>query len=530
MLSKNAYLILGLESSAPQKSIQVRGKEILNFMKIDETPTYDLDVPLFEGYRSEPNVKHAMNNLANPKKKVSEWFFWFHILDDMDEAAYKAIHEKKYEDAISIWEKGADKTQKSFTKKQNLALLLCMLLLSQSKSKKKHLTESIRYWNEILNEEKFWPHIKKLYKVDDDLQTNESVLEEFESHVKTELADIYAAISQKHSDDSMFAEFAEVFKERGKQLERGVLDPALDGVHQGIDALDAIEVKEDEPVGEEVYSTIKESLTKIQNGFNKVIDLGLNDEGSILVLRDKAASSIRNTVLKLYRSPLDIPRSKALLEIAIKICGTSGLKQKFEKDIKTLEKNKDEDEMYKPVLALLEKKKYIEVLQWIEDEKAKHKDDEDKMTGLDEFKKAAISGYSVHKYELAMKDFNAQRYDAAEGKFEDICLLLEQNADLYNYNKEVVDEMLKTVKTFSSQMDHFGAEQVDNYRAQFIETIKDKFGDHLETGVLIVLFDSHMYLGLLKFGARKRKEKYKSQAIGWALFIGFIILVALFSE
>jgi hypothetical protein len=129
-----------------------------------------------------------------------------------------------------------------------------------------------------------------------------------------------------------------------------------------------------------------------------------------------------------------------------------------------------------------------------------------------------------------MKDFNAGRYDAAEGKFEDISLLLEQNADLYNYNKEVIDEMLKTVKTFSSQMDQFGAEQVDNYRAQFIENIKDKFGDHLETGVLIVLFDSNMYLGLLKFGARKRKEKVKSQVIGWAVFIGIIILISLFSN
>jgi hypothetical protein len=530
MLSKNAYLILGLESSAPQKSIQVRGKEILNFMKIDETPSYDFDIPLFEGYRTESNVKQAMNNLANPKKKVSEWFFWFHILDEKDEAAYKAIHEKQYEDAISIWEKSVDKTQKSFTKKQNLALLLCMLLLSQPKAKKKHLTDSIHYWSEILAEEKFWPHIKKLYKVDDDLQTNDSVLEEFEDYVKTELADIYAVISQKHKDDSMFAEFADVFKERGKQLERGVLDPAFDGIHQAIDALDAIKVEEKEPIGEEIYHVIKDSLTKIQSGFNKIIDLGLNDEGGTLVLRDKAASAIRNVVLKLYRSPLDIPRSKSLLEIAIKICGTSGLKQKFEKDIKTLEKNKDEDEMYKPVLALLEKKKYMEVLQWIEDEKAKHKNDEDKMKGLDDFKKAAISGYAVHKYELAMKDFNAGRYDAAEGKFEDISLLLEQNADLYNYNKEVIDEMLKTVKTFSSQMDQFGAEQVDNYRAQFIENIKDKFGDHLETGVLIVLFDSNMYLGLLKFGARKRKEKVKSQVIGWAVFIGIIILISLFSN
>jgi hypothetical protein len=94
----------------------------------------------------------------------------------------------------------------------------------------------------------------------------------------------------------------------------------------------------------------------------------------------------------------------------------------------------------------------------------------------------------------------------------------------------VIDEMLKTVKTFSSQMDHFGADQVDNYRKQFIETIKDRFGDHLETGVLIVLFDSHMYLGLLKFGARKKKEKFKSQAIGWAVFIGIIILISLFSN
>ncbi|MDD2666879.1 MAG: hypothetical protein PHQ37_07870 [Methanocellales archaeon] len=499
-------------------------------MKIDEVPSYEFDLPLFEGYRTESNVKQAMNNLANPKKKVTEWFFWFHILDDKDEAAYKAIHEKKYEDAISIWEKGADKSQKSFTKKQNLALLLCMLLLSQQKMKKKHLTESVQYWHELLNEEKFWPYIKKLYKVDDDLQTNESVIDDFKDNVKTELADIYAVISQKHKDDSMFSEFAEVFKERGKQLERGVLDPAFEGIHQAIDTMESIEIKEGEALDDEIMKSVKHSLTKIQDGFNKLIDLGLNEEGNTLVLRDKAASAIRTIVLRIYSAHRDTDKSKALLNIALKISGTSGLKHRIEKDLRTLQENKDEDEMFKPLVALIEKGKYEEVLQWIEAEKVKNEDNEEKIQSLNEFKKHTISGYAVRKYEMAMKDFNAQRYDAAEGKFEDITLLLEQNADLFNYNKEVVDEMLRTVKTFSSQMDTFGAEQVDKYREQFIENIKDKFGDHVETGVLIVLFDCHMYLGLLKFRSRKRSENIKNQVIGWAVFIGFGLIVAALSN
>ena len=86
-LKNNAYHILGLDTSASEKELLKRSKEIINRIKIDDTPEYDLDLGMFEDFRTEDSVKEALQRLQAPKKRIREYFFWFQISDSVDEQA-----------------------------------------------------------------------------------------------------------------------------------------------------------------------------------------------------------------------------------------------------------------------------------------------------------------------------------------------------------------------------------------------------------------------------------------------------------
>ena len=73
-LKNNAYHILGLDTSASEKDILKRSKEIINRIKADENPTYEFDIGLFEDFRTEDAVKNALQELQAPKKRIKNYF------------------------------------------------------------------------------------------------------------------------------------------------------------------------------------------------------------------------------------------------------------------------------------------------------------------------------------------------------------------------------------------------------------------------------------------------------------------------
>jgi hypothetical protein len=85
LLKKNAYHVLGLDTSANQRDVQKRAKEIVKMLQIDDMPEYDIDLGVFEGFRTEDEVKEAIQKLTSPKKQIKDYFFWFNIADETDQ-------------------------------------------------------------------------------------------------------------------------------------------------------------------------------------------------------------------------------------------------------------------------------------------------------------------------------------------------------------------------------------------------------------------------------------------------------------
>ena len=178
LLKNNAYNILGLDSSATQRDIQRRAKEIIKLLQIEDIPEYDLDLGVFEDFRTEDAVKDAVQKLTSPKKQIKEYFFWFHISDEVDEQAVGILRKKNPEEAIRVWEHNAesDSTKAMFYKK-NLALLYCVLLFKDDN--KKHLKQSLQIWHELINSTKFWSAFTKVYKHNDELNTDQRFFQIF---------------------------------------------------------------------------------------------------------------------------------------------------------------------------------------------------------------------------------------------------------------------------------------------------------------------------------------------------------------
>jgi len=129
-LKSNAYHILGLDTTVRQKDILKRSKEIINRLKIDDLPEYDRDLGFFNDFRTEETVKEAIQKLQTPKNRIREYFFWFQIVDGVDEEAFRFIKKKDYQSAIRTWQNASDDNSLgALPYKKNLAILYTLLLM-----------------------------------------------------------------------------------------------------------------------------------------------------------------------------------------------------------------------------------------------------------------------------------------------------------------------------------------------------------------------------------------------------------------
>lgn len=209
-LKNNAYHVLGLDTSASEKDILKRSKEIINRLRADDIPIYDLDTGIFKNFRTEDSVKEALQGLQTPKKRIKEYFFWFQIADSIDEQAIGLFKLKDYLNAIRIWEHvSTNQHTKSFFYKKNLAILYCLVLSVDDN--KDYLHNSLVVWKELIDSDKFWASFSKVYKLHDEQTASEDIISDFKNHVVKYLSDIYTELHHIHKDSDYINEFQQVF-------------------------------------------------------------------------------------------------------------------------------------------------------------------------------------------------------------------------------------------------------------------------------------------------------------------------------
>lgn len=528
----NAYYILGLDTSASQRDILRRSKEIINRLKIEDVPTYDLDFDIFDDFRTEESVKEAVQKLTSPKKRIKEYFFWFQIADNIDEQAAGLLNNKDYAEASRVWQHNSEKnTTKSFLYKKNLAILHSVLLFK--KDSKTNLEQSLKLWKELIDSDKFWGAFTKIYKLHDELDTSQEIIDEFKSNVISHVADIYTELGQFHNSSTYVAESSRILEAKGKATEKIVLNPIYQSVAETVEKLESLKVSEDGIIDKKEAQTIKELVEKLQKDFNKLIEIGLYDDSQTKTMRDRAANAIRVVVLDLHNNLSETDKAIALMNVALKIAGTAGTVAKVKHDIDVLEETKKNAELVSPVANLVAEERFEEALNQIESDREKYSGNADLQEFYDGQKKMCITMIALNKYKQARDYFDKQQEDRAKPLFDEAGKLIQDNIDLYNFNKKVVDELVEEIKSNMEKVSLRNLDQFDEYRNSYINLAKEKFEGQLEQGALMVLIDAHIYGRLTSFmkGARKKNNIANIlYVLGWLTVwfygIGLIFFIA----
>lgn len=341
-LKNNAYHILGLDTSASEKDILKRSKEIINRLKADDDPIYDIDLGLFEDFRTEDGVKDALQRLQAPKKRIKEYFFWFQIADSIDEQVLGLFKIKDYLNAIRTWENASDgQGTKAFFYKKNLAILYCLVLSAEDN--KDYLRSSLMAWKELIDSDKFWASFSKVYKLHDEQTASEDIIIDFKNHVVEYLSDIYTELHHIHKNSDYINEFQKVFSAKGERIEKSVLGPAYQAINNAVEQLEKMEVSKDGVFDKEESETIKKLVAIVSQELNKLIDLGLYEDSQTKIMRDRSANALRSIVLDLHNNLSELEKSQGLLEVAIKLAGTESLKNKLIGELEQIQKNVKDD-------------------------------------------------------------------------------------------------------------------------------------------------------------------------------------------
>jgi tetratricopeptide (TPR) repeat protein len=359
----------------------------------------------------------------------------------------------------------------------------------------------------------------------DELNTNQEIISDFHKNCALYLSDLYTELSHAHKDDKYISEFTKVFNIRGEKTEKAVLNPIFHDINVAVEKLEAMNISEDGELDTDEAAQIKEYITKIQECCNKLIDLGLYDDSQSKTIRDRAAAAIRSIVLDIHNNLDDLPKAQQLLKIAMQFVGTSGMKHKLQQDFDTFEKNKKDMAKISPVLDLVKEKKYAEALILIDQTKEKHKDDIDLMEAMDAKKKEVATMHATMIFIEGKKLFEEEKYDEASPILQKAALIIYDNIEIFDIEKDVIDSWLETIKHNVKILTGDNIKEIDAVHDKMLQQVDDAFDERWEQMAIKVLINSYYYVGLGAVVKNKKSSNVVSTIVQWVVAIGIIWLI-----
>ena len=314
----NAYGILGLTPNATLKDIEKQTKEIEKLLKIGEIPQYSLDLlPHFTSLRNEKNIKEAKQNLLNMDAKILHYFFAIYILSESEREIFRQKMQNLYEND--------DFSAKTFIEKKNIAIFL-YLYMSQKKGVIINIRRYLQLWADILSDENI-EKFKKLYKHDDDLGINDSVLNEIDIAIRNKAILLQSALVDFVKDDKIKIAFISniirIFNPSDEVLESISL---ISDIFKRVNNLiNTIEKSND-------IDTLKSNIEKLSVAFTRLADLGLKNYNQTIMLKDRVAKILRDKSIYFHNEKHNSSGALMLVDKAYNLCGSDFERNQIKKD------------------------------------------------------------------------------------------------------------------------------------------------------------------------------------------------------
>lgn len=523
LFSHNAYSILGLDTSAPQREISRRSKDIIKFLNIDQARDFETDIGVInKTERSETSVNDAVQRLSSPVKRIGEYFFWFEVENDQDEKDLNLLRDTQYDEALDDWK---ERSEKSLTAKRNLAIASSLLL--NHTGYKKYLRLSVDAWSEIVTSDRFWQHFEKVYALNDEVGTNKDALDNFRSDLTNHLSDFYSDVSRAKKDSGIYAAFSTVFKVKGKKVQDEVLEPIFERVNNASKQLQDLKVSEDSIISPQEVMAIKRLVRILQDSFQEIKDLGLYDDSHVKVMRDKAAEAISAVSVDLYNNLGEVTKSSALDKIALSFASGPAVISRINKDITITQQTLSREKIIKPINELIEGEEFEQAIELIINSQQAHTDNRDLQDFLATRLKWCITGIAVSQFNEGEKLYNDKKYNEAKellvANVEFILSYLEDTDISREYVENILTEINKLTDAIGTEQT--AGQSLEALRNNVIDQSEEHFKDKFEKNILITIADSAIYANFAeKLPAIKRKKTIKQWA--WYIIIGIIILIS----
>lgn len=353
IISHNAYGILGLLPNASQKEISRRVKEIEKYLQIDESPQYDFDFGFYNNNRTLQSVHDAFFNISNINNQIMHHFFRVYASDEQQFNNLKHIANNFDCGAISSVYNSIQNRNLIIDK--NIAISLALLLITGINENVEILSNAcIDLWHTILDNEKYLNDYKRIFFLDDELGIEESLLDDLKDSIIKELTQVFSDISKQYNNNQILSKFIDKFQLNDNIFNLDTVEEIYNNIHKSIKIMDSMNISEDGIFDDNEKRTLKECLRTFQDEFNKLIDLGLYDNEKTIILRDLVATKIRIQILDLYNNLSENETALKLMQFALYIVGTSGLKNKLSDELISIESNISVMTYIKPLMELVE--------------------------------------------------------------------------------------------------------------------------------------------------------------------------------
>lgn len=332
VLIGNSFNILGLSSSATLKEIRQRAQQLLQLAKIEEIREFETDIGHVSEFRTESEVKLALERISGIKERLSEIFFWFDDHSIENQKVISLISQGNYKEAIDILER-INKTNIDWLGHKNLAL--AYLFEAFSSSNLDSFCHSLEIWKRLAESEGFWKFYEKHYLFYDELGTSPLLLQEFRGLICEFLSDITASYYHQTKEPEAVGAYYSVFGQIEKSIDDEIIQPIVLRIKKKIESLEKIISVQDCDA-----NLIQKFLDKIHEHFLEFDKFKLLDYSSLAVLKNDSAEKLRSFSIDIYNQNDSAELALLVLDQSAKLAVSDAIASEIESDIKHIKENK----------------------------------------------------------------------------------------------------------------------------------------------------------------------------------------------
>jgi len=518
-LSTNAYHVLGLDTSADLKTIQKRAREITNRLKIEDMPEFGYDIESPINFRNENSVKEAVQKLSSPKTCYKEVVFWFNFgAIEENNQLFDYLKGNNYKEILAFFENVQGTKQDEYlNSRTNIALFQCILL--NSEKFKSYLEPSLKLWHEIFNYPEYWNTILTNIKHKFGYDISKETANTLQKQTISLLGNLYTEITLNTADPDYFLAFKKQFGVKSEKFDKEILEPGLHHLQDLLDELNKFEIKRAR-IDTDTKITNKSDLEKIKatsliietlieeiyENCSILIQFGLDSDPQVELVKDKIVKNLREISIQIHNEWDNPQETLKIIKIAREIAGNSIYGLNLEKDIAELENLVKIDPLVKSIDNYLQKEQFdlaLELIQKNENIKGYPKLQEILLPR----KKVSVSGLAYNNYNEAMRLSQSKKYNESKPYFNKTSSLIYSNIELFNFNKESIDQILNEIPERINYALHVGSfDNLDQFREDIIKIAKEHFEGTDEGNVLVILIDSTVYTKLIDMGIYSNQE------------------------